>query len=103
MKPAGRYGALSVNPAREVDTIEGKLRSQPRALTGEEVTLLRRSLSADERAVQADLPDLTAFMLGTSVRIGESLARSRIHQDARGHIYDIYDIYPITEALLRRA
>src|SRR5207248_2357278 len=30
--------------------------------------------ATDERAVEADLPDLTAFMLGTGVRIGEALA-----------------------------
>ena len=74
MKLAVRYGAISVNPVREVDTIEAPPKDPPRALTGEEVTLLRRSLAADERAVEADLPDLVAFMLGTGVRIGESLA-----------------------------
>ncbi|TDX03532.1 helix-turn-helix domain-containing protein [Kribbella sp. VKM Ac-2566] len=74
MKLAVRYGAISVNPVREVDTIEAAPKNPPRALTGEEVTLLRKSLAADERAVEADLPDLVAFMLGTGVRIGESLA-----------------------------
>ena len=74
MSLAARYGAISVNPVREVDAIEGKPKNPPRALTAEEVTLLRKSLAADERAVQADLPDLVTFMLGTGVRIGESLA-----------------------------
>ncbi|MFD7159052.1 tyrosine-type recombinase/integrase [Kribbella sp. NPDC059898] len=74
MKLAVRYGAISVNPVREVDTIEAKPNNQPRALTSEEVTLLRKRLAADEQAVQADLPDLTTFMLSTGVRIGESLA-----------------------------
>ncbi|WP_328522825.1 helix-turn-helix domain-containing protein [Kribbella sp. NBC_00359] len=74
MKLAVRYGAITVNPVREVDTIEAPPKNPPRALTGEEVTLLRQSLSADERAVEADLPDLTTFMLGTGVRIGEALA-----------------------------
>ncbi|MFD3400067.1 helix-turn-helix domain-containing protein [Kribbella sp. NPDC058693] len=74
MKLAVRYGALSVNPVREVDTIEAPPKDPPRALTGEEVALLRKSLAADERAVEADLPDLASFMLGTGVRIGESLA-----------------------------
>jgi integrase len=74
MKIAVRYGAISVNPVREVDTIEAPPKNPPRALTGEEVTLLRRSLAADDRAVEADLPDLVAFMLGTGVRIGEALA-----------------------------
>jgi integrase len=74
MKLAVRYGAISINPVREVDTIESTAKQPPRALTGEEVTLLRKHLAADERAVQADLPDLVAFMLGTGVRIGEAMA-----------------------------
>lgn len=74
MSLAVRYGATSVNPVREVDAIEAKPKNQPRALTNAEVTLLRKSLAADGRAVQADLPDLVTFMLGTGVRIGEALA-----------------------------
>ncbi|MFI7067060.1 helix-turn-helix domain-containing protein [Kribbella sp. NPDC050124] len=74
MSLAVRYGAISVNPVREVDAIEAKPKNPPRALTAEEVTLLRKSLAADERAVQSDLPDLVTFMLGTGVRIGEALA-----------------------------
>ncbi|WP_165552907.1 helix-turn-helix domain-containing protein [Kribbella speibonae] len=74
MRIAVRYGAITVNPVREIETIEAQPKSPPRALTNDEVTLLRRSLAADERAVEADLPDLVAFMLGTGVRIGESLA-----------------------------
>ncbi|MEU4291872.1 helix-turn-helix domain-containing protein [Kribbella sp. NPDC026596] len=74
MKLAVRYGAISVNPVREVDTIESQPKSPPRSLTTEEVTLLRKHLNADDCAVQADLPDLTTFMLATGVRIGEALA-----------------------------
>ncbi|MFG1820644.1 helix-turn-helix domain-containing protein [Kribbella sp. NPDC049174] len=74
MKLAVRYGAISVNPVREVDAIETQAKNPPRSLTAEEVILLRQHLAADERAVQADLPDLVTFMLGTGVRIGESLA-----------------------------
>lgn len=61
MKLAVRYGATSVNPVREVDTIEAPTKNPPRALTGEEVNLLRKSLTADERAIEADLPNLTTF------------------------------------------
>ncbi|RZT27521.1 integrase-like protein [Kribbella sp. VKM Ac-2569] len=74
MKLAVRYGAITVNPIREIETIEAQPKSPPRALSNDEVNLLRRSLAADERAAEADLPDLVAFMLGTGVRIGESLA-----------------------------
>ena len=62
---AVRYGAVSANPVREVDRIEGDASKEPRALTVEEVNLLRKQLSADEKAVRADLPDLVTFMLGT--------------------------------------
>ncbi|TCO15718.1 hypothetical protein EV652_12191 [Kribbella steppae] len=74
MKIAVRYGAISVNPVREIEAIEAEAKNPPRTLTVDEVTLLRKSLAADDRAVQADLPDLVTFMLGTGVRIGESLA-----------------------------
>lgn len=74
MKLAVRYSAIKVNAVREIETIEAQPKNPPHALTGDEVTMLRRSLATDERAVEADLPDLTAFMLGTGVRIGESLA-----------------------------
>jgi integrase len=74
MKLAVRYGAIAVNPVREVDAIEAKPKRPPRALTTEEVTLLQKCLTADEHAVEADLPDLVTFILGTGVRIGEALA-----------------------------
>jgi integrase len=74
MKLAVRYGAITVNPVREVDAIEAKPKRPPRALTTEEVTLLQKCLTADEHAVEADLPDLVTFILGTGVRIGEALA-----------------------------
>ncbi|WP_405065133.1 helix-turn-helix domain-containing protein [Kribbella sp. NBC_01510] len=74
MKLAVRYGATAVNPVREVDSIEAQPKNPPRALTTEEVTLLRKGLAADDRAAQADLPDLVTFMLSTGVRIGEAVA-----------------------------
>ncbi|MEN3267919.1 helix-turn-helix domain-containing protein, partial [Pseudonocardia sp.] len=74
MSLAVRYGAITVNPVREVDRIEHNAKKLPRALTAEEVRLLRKQLSTDERAARADLSDLVTFMLGTGVRIGEALA-----------------------------
>ena len=74
MNLAVRYGAITVNPVREVDAIEARPKNPPRALTAAEVTLLQKSLTADEQPVEADLPDLVTFMLGTGVRIGEALA-----------------------------
>lgn len=80
---AVKHGALTANPVRDMDDIEGQ-GSPPRALTVEERRRLRawlRDSSEDpeERAAQdaarrGDLPDLVDFMLGTGVRIGEALA-----------------------------
>jgi integrase len=74
MKLAVQYGAITHNPVREIDSIEAPAANPPRALTTEEVTLLRKHLTTNDYAVRADLPDLATFMLGTGVRIGESLA-----------------------------
>ncbi|WP_130388720.1 helix-turn-helix domain-containing protein [Kribbella sp. VKM Ac-2569] len=74
MQLAVRYGALTVNPVREVEAIEARPKDPPRALTNEEIAGLRQLLTTDKTAVRADLPDLVLFMLGTGVRIGESLA-----------------------------
>ncbi|MEV6415652.1 tyrosine-type recombinase/integrase [Kribbella sp. NPDC051718] len=74
MQLAVRYGAITVNPVREVESIEHPAKKPARAIQAEEITLLRKHLRADEAAVRADLPDLVTFMLGTGVRIGEALA-----------------------------
>jgi integrase len=74
MQLAVRYGAISVNPVREVESIEHPAKKPARAIRTDEVELLRKLLKADETAVRADLPDLTTFLLGTGARIGESLA-----------------------------
>jgi integrase len=71
---AVRYGALSANPVREVDRVEGTPKKEPRALTEAERAELFAQLQADEVAVRKDLPDLVSFMLATGVRIGEALA-----------------------------
>lgn len=74
MSLAVRYGAVTVNPVREVDRIEARPKRPPRALTLEERVELLRRLRADGTARRRDLPDLVFFMLATGVRIGEALA-----------------------------
>jgi len=74
MQLAVRYGAISVNPVREVESIEHPTKKPARAIRADEIKLLRKHLKADKAAVRADLPDLVTFMLGTGVRIGEALA-----------------------------
>ena len=103
-KLAVRYGAISVNPVREVDAIEAEPKTPPRSLTGDEVTLLRKHLATDERAVHADLPDLVTFTLGTGVRIGESLAARWSQVDLEAGTVEITDtIVRVTgQGLLRK-
>ncbi|GAA1602478.1 hypothetical protein GCM10009789_65730 [Kribbella sancticallisti] len=74
MQLAVRYGAITGNPVREVESIEHPAKKPARAISADEITLLRAHLKADPTAVRADLPDLVTFMLGTGARIGESLA-----------------------------
>jgi integrase len=70
---AVRYGAVTANPVREVERLELG-RKEARALTAGERREWFARLRADPVAVRKDLPDLTAFMLATGVRIGEALA-----------------------------
>lgn len=47
--------------------MEAPTKNPPRALTSDGARILRTSLATDERAVEADLPDLTAVRLCTGV------------------------------------
>ena len=71
---AVRYGAVTINPVREVERIEARARKTPRALSESEIADWLRKLSADQTAQRRDLPDLSLFMIATGVRIGEALA-----------------------------
>jgi integrase len=69
---AVRAGALRVNPVRDVGRLEGQPK-QARALTLQECRQWLAILDADPVACSKDLPDLTRFLLGTGVRLGEAL------------------------------
>lgn len=72
---AVRSGPLSANPVREIRRIEeGRKKKLARSLTIEELEIWLGAVYVDEYAVRKDIPDLTLFMLGTGVRIGEALA-----------------------------
>jgi integrase len=74
MGMAVRYGAVDVNPVREVERIEAQPKRLSRAFTPDEWINWLTQLRADEKAVERDLPDLSLFMMGTGARIGEALA-----------------------------
>lgn len=74
MGRAVREGAVAANPAREVRRLSGRPKNPPRALTDDERARWFMALANNEAAVRHDLPQLSAFMLATGVRIGEALA-----------------------------
>jgi integrase len=69
-----RHGALTSNPVREIEIVSKQRRKAPRSLNEEERGQWFELLRQDERAVQADLIDISKFMLATGERIGECLA-----------------------------
>lgn len=71
---AARRDAIDANPTREAEAIEAPTKSPARALTLDEVAVLRGKLRYDRRARQRDLPDLVDMMLATGLRIGEVCA-----------------------------
>ncbi|MBB6566715.1 helix-turn-helix domain-containing protein [Kribbella sandramycini] len=68
------HGALTANPVREITIRATSKKKPPRALEGDELDQWFELLSKDERAVRADLIDISKFMVATGERIGETLA-----------------------------
>lgn len=71
---AARHDVLDRNPVRDAASTASTAKSSPRALSLDEVRLLRSRVAADGQAVARDLPDLIDFLLATGVRIGEASA-----------------------------
>ncbi|WP_232285304.1 tyrosine-type recombinase/integrase [Saccharomonospora xinjiangensis] len=74
LRYAARHGAITGNPVRDIEPIEGGARKRSRALTPAERREWLAQLEQDPTARRHDLPDLTRFMMATGVRIGEALA-----------------------------
>jgi integrase len=68
------HGALTANPVREIKIRATSKKRLPRALEADEREQWFELMRQDERAVKADLIDLSKFMIATGERIGESLA-----------------------------
>lgn len=72
---AARHDAIDRNPARDAEPIAVDApKKAARAMTLDDVALLRGKLVSNEKAVRRDLPDLVDFMLATGLRIGEAAA-----------------------------
>ncbi|NED99285.1 site-specific integrase [Phytoactinopolyspora halotolerans] len=70
---AVRHGALPANPVTNTAKIPRGTRKRPRALTLAEESEVLAKFRADKLAAADDIVDLTEFMLGTGLRIGEAL------------------------------
>lgn len=71
---AARRDAIDANPTREAEEIATPDKDPARALTLNEVAMMRGKIRADRRASARDLPDLVDMMLATGLRIGEVCA-----------------------------
>ncbi|WBQ04333.1 helix-turn-helix domain-containing protein [Kribbella sp. CA-293567] len=101
---AVRDGAVTSNPVREIEIVSKVRRSPPRALTRDERNQWFELLSKDERAVRADLIDISKFMLATGERIGETLAVTWEDADLEsGEVKCLFQIQRIAgKGLVRR-
>lgn len=71
---AARYDAIDANPTREAETIDKPAKTPARALTIDEVGLMRGKLRNDRKSRERDLCDFVDMLLATGVRIGEICA-----------------------------
>ncbi len=77
LQQAVLHQAIASNPVRELERIEspkGHATAKPRGLTAEERRRLLAHVDTDKVAIDADLPDLIRFAIGTGLRIGELCA-----------------------------
>jgi integrase len=89
MRLAARHGAVQFNPVREVSRIYRAPARRPRSLSAEERTQWLEAVTANKRAREWDLPDLTRMMLATGCRIGECLAIGWTEVDLDGAAVDV--------------
>lgn len=73
MGRAVREGAAPSNPTRDVQRLRSTPKKPPRALTEEERATWFAALENDPQAIRRDIVDMSAFMLATGLRIGETL------------------------------
>lgn len=72
---AARHDAMDRNPVRDTSPISVKpKKGAPKALSVEQVRLLRALLTYDDKAIARDILALVDVMAATGLRIGETLA-----------------------------
>lgn len=93
---AVRHGALAANPVRDTGRIKSAGKTRPKALTAAETTDLLKKVDAETGADPAarasdelDLPQVVGFMLGTGMRIGETLAVRRQTVDLEAGVAEV--------------
>ena len=83
---AVREDVLTANPAKSVTPVPATASDDVKALTVEEVVMLRAALAADAQATAQNLTDLVDVMLATGCRIGEALALRWSEIDLEKHV-----------------
>lgn len=68
-----RQGALAANPVRDLTPLEASTDRTPRALDVAGIRAWLTVLDTHPVSVRHDLPDIARFMLGTGLRLGETL------------------------------
>lgn len=68
-----RQGALEANPVRDLTPLEASSDKTPRALDAAGVRAWLTVIDTHPVSVRNDLPDIARFMLGTGLRLGETL------------------------------
>ncbi len=71
MGRAVRHGAVATNPAREVERLRVRPQRQPRALTVKERTQWFVGVAGNQKAIERDLLDLSAFLLQPAFASGK--------------------------------
>jgi integrase len=74
MSLAARYDAIDANPTREAEAVDAPAKKPARALSLDEVGLMRGKIRNDRKSRERDLPDFVDMLLATGVRIGEVCA-----------------------------
>lgn len=93
---AVRHGALPTNPVRDTEKVRRGRAQRPRALSEpESIDLVKRisaeaaSDAAGRQGDELDLADICEWMLGTGMRIGETLAVRRSALDIEAGVFEV--------------
>lgn len=93
---AVRHGALASNPVRDTGKIPAGRKARPKALTAEETVDLLKKIDAElgtdstvRESDELDLCEIVRFMLGTGLRVGETMGVRRSVVDLEAGVLEV--------------